>query len=80
MSQHVLLMVCSICLTCAESGPEMRVELAALRERYGPRLIVAEVDCLDACDSSPAVSVDGTLIAPASAATLRTAVERCLAS
>jgi NADH:ubiquinone oxidoreductase subunit E len=79
MRQHVLLMFCSICLTCAEGGPELRDELAALRERYGRRLIVAGVDCLDACDLSPAVSVDGTLIAPASAAALRVAVERRLA-
>lgn len=53
-------------------------ELSRLRESYEV-VSVADVDCLDACDRSPVVSVNRVILAPAAAAVVRAEVERQLA-
>lgn len=69
--------VVSVCGSCIGERVELMAELGRLREA-NDRVSVADVDCLDACDRSPVVSVEGVIIAPATAEAVRAEVDRQL--
>ncbi len=72
MAEPILI---SVCGSCALSESDLRAELRRLRQQYGDRLTIIEVDCLDACDHAPAISVDGVVLAPVTPAMLRRHIE-----
>lgn len=71
----ILVSVCSGCAACVDCDESLKAEIRLIREEYKGRVIIADVDCLDACDDPPAVAVNGKVIAPASAEKLRTAID-----
>jgi NADH:ubiquinone oxidoreductase subunit E len=78
MTDKILVCVCTECAACADCDEDLKAELRALRQAHAPRVVIAEVDCLDECDFPPAMSVNGVSISPATPEKLRAAVEKLL--